>query len=67
MSTRNSNNGGSSGGMSFFGMVFAAIAAFCSWTLNHSILWAVVHAFFGPFYLIYLCMGFGGGLPSLPW
>jgi hypothetical protein len=66
MSDSNNHRSGG-GGMSFFGMVFAAIAAFCSWTINHSIVWAVVHAFFGPLYLLYLCMGFGGGFPNLPW
>ena len=60
-------NGGSGGGcgLSIIGM---GIAALCSWTINHSILWAAFHALFWPFYLVYLCMGCGGGFPSsLPW
>lgn len=29
------------------------VAAFCSWSSNHSILYAVVHAFLSWFYVIY--------------
>lgn len=31
----------------------AIVAAILSWSVNHSILWALVHGFFGWFYLIY--------------
>ena len=51
----------------FLYWVGCAIAAYCSWTLNHSILWAVINGCFGWLYLLYLCAGFGGGLPNLPW
>lgn len=37
----------------------AIIAVVISWTVNHSILWCIIHAIFGWFYVIYyLC---GGG------
>ena len=39
-----------------FGAVLAAIV---SWTVNKSILWAIVHAFFGWFYIIYYALGGG--------
>ncbi len=36
------------------------IAAVVSWYFNKSILWALVHGFFGWFYLIYYCFTRGG-------
>jgi len=54
-------------GLTFWGVTCRVIAAICSWTINHSIVWAVIHAFFGPFYILYLCMGCGGGIPQLSW
>lgn len=54
-------------GLSFWTVVWAVLAAICSWNINHSIIWAVIHAAFGPFYILYLCMGCGGGIPELPW
>lgn len=35
------------------------IAVIVSWTTNHSILWAIIHGFFGWFYVIYYLLGFG--------
>lgn len=60
-------NSSASSGISLASIVGGAIAAICSWTINHSILWAAFHAIFWPFYLMYLCMGCGGGFPVLPW
>lgn len=58
------NDGGSSGGSGCgCGLVGLPIAVICSWTLNHSILWAIVHGLVWPFYLVYLCVGCGGGVP----
>lgn len=54
----NSNSG--NGGGSVMILFFAAVRAFCSYAANHSVAWAIIHAC-TPFYLIYLCMGFGGG------
>lgn len=34
----------------------ALIAVLCSWSINHSILWAILHAFFGWFYVIYFAI-----------
>ena len=66
-STRSSSppSGGSGCGCYLVGM---PIAALCSWTLNHSILWAAFHALVWWLYLPYLCAGCGGGIPQeLPW
>lgn len=41
------------------GGVGTAVAAVVSWSVNHSILWALVHAFFGWLYLAYYALGFG--------
>lgn len=58
----------SSGGITIFTIVWAALAAFLSWQINHSIIWCMIHAVFGFFYVAYLCMGCGGGIPAnLPW
>jgi|OM-RGC.v1.035397881 hypothetical protein len=62
-----SNNVEVSGGVTPLTLVGMGLAAFCSWTLNHSIVWAGVHGFFGWFYLLYLCAGFGGGFPAEMW
>ncbi len=35
------------------------IAIIVSWSANHSILWAIIHGFFGWLYIIYYL--FGGG------
>lgn len=43
------------------GMILAAI---CSWQINHSLFWVVVHSLFGWLYIIYLCAGCGGGFPT---
>lgn len=54
----------SSGGIGAVSIVGMGMAAFASWSLNHSIGWACVHAIFGWFYMLYLCAGCGGGLPA---
>ncbi len=41
------------------GSIGTAVAAVLSWSVNHSIGWALLHAFFGWFYLLYYF--FGGG------
>jgi len=35
------------------------IAIIISWGINHSILWAIIHGFFGWFYVIYYLLGGG--------
>ena len=42
----------------------SAIAVVLSWQLNHSVWWMILHGFLGWLYIIYLCMGFGGGFPA---
>lgn len=36
------------------------IAIVISWSINHSVGWAVLHGLFGWFYVIYYCLGYGG-------
>lgn len=50
-------------GVSLVYIVGMGLAGASSWLLNHSIGWAIVHAMFSWWYLLYLCMGCGGGLP----
>lgn len=45
--------------LGYGGGVGTAVAAVVSWSINHSILWALVHAFFGWFYLLYYALGGG--------
>jgi hypothetical protein len=40
----------------------SAIAVAISWSLNKSIIWAIVHGFFGWFYVIYYAFTRPGGL-----
>lgn len=35
------------------------IAVVLSWSVNQSILWAMLHGFFGWFYVIYYALGYG--------
>jgi hypothetical protein len=37
----------------------SAIAVAISWSLNKSVLWAILHGIFGWFYVIYYAFGFG--------
>jgi hypothetical protein len=53
--------------ITYMRIVFISMAAYCSWSVNHSILWAAFHGAFGLLYIIYLLLGFGGGMPELPW
>ena len=36
----------------------AVLAVVCSWSVNHSILWAIIHAIFGWFYVIYWAIAY---------
>lgn len=46
-----------------FGSVGAVLAALLSWQVNHSVLWALVHAFFSWFYVLYHLLRHGQSLP----
>lgn len=35
------------------------LAMLLSWTVNHSIVWAIIHAIFGWFYVIYYAFKYG--------
>jgi len=45
------------------GSIGAVLAALLSWKVNHSILWALIHAFFSWFYVIYHWLKYGRFLP----
>lgn len=40
----------------------SAIAVAISWSVNKSIIWAIVHGFFGWFYVIYYAVTRPGGI-----
>ena len=46
-----------------FGSIGAVLAAVLSWKVNHSIGWALVHAFFSWFYVVYHWLEHGELLP----
>jgi hypothetical protein len=41
------------------GMLGQIVAAVISWSVNKSILWCILHAMFGWFYVIYYALGYG--------
>ena len=45
------------------GSIGAVLAALLSWKVNHSILWALIHAFLSWFYVVYHWLKFGEFLP----
>ncbi len=50
-------------GGGIFGSIGAVLAALLSWRVNHSVFWALVHAFFSWFYVIYHWLRYGRLLP----
>lgn len=50
-------------GGGIFGSIGAVLAALLSWGVNHSILWALFHAFFSWFYVIYHWIKYGTIMP----
>jgi hypothetical protein len=50
-------------GGGIFGSIGAVLAALLSWKVNHSILWALIHAFLSWFYVIYHWLKYGRLLP----
>jgi len=65
VSNSSEENTTSKGGVSYFRWIGGVLAALSSYTINKSILWAIFHSFLGWIYLIYLLLGFGGGIPTL--
>lgn len=55
----------SSGGTSVMTAVWFIVGALCSFLINKSVFWALVHGIFGPFYVLYLCLGCGGGIDGV--
>ena len=50
-------------GGGIFGSIGAVLAALLSWNVNHSIVWALAHAFLSWFYVIFHWFKFGSFLP----
>jgi len=59
---KNAKGCGCCGG-GIFGSIGAVLAALLSWNVNHSILWALIHAFLSWFYVIYHWVVYGTLLP----
>lgn len=55
MSEHRSSSSGACGGIG----IGTVVAIVLSWSINHSVLWAIVHGFFGWFYLLYWLCGCG--------
>jgi hypothetical protein len=49
-----------SGGVSLMCLIGTCIAACWSWSTNHAVGWAILHAMLGWLYVIYRVLGFGG-------
>jgi hypothetical protein len=62
MGDTNAKGCGCCGG-GIFGSIGAVLAALLSWSVNHSILWALVHAFLSWFYVVYHWIVYGKILP----
>lgn len=56
-----SDSSGSSAIGSIMTLLWFLLGTTCSWIINHSVVWAILHGIFGPFYILYLCLGCGGG------
>ena len=50
-------------GSGIFGSIGAVLAALLSWKVNHNLLWALIHAFFSWFYVLYSWFKYGLLLP----
>lgn len=59
----NSNSGNVT--ISFGGLIWFFMGFICSILINKSIFWAIIHGLCGPFYILYLCFGCGGGFDSV--
>ena len=62
MGENNAKGCGCCGG-GIFGSIGAVLAALLSWSVNHSILWALGHAFLSWFYVFYHWVVYGKVLP----
>jgi hypothetical protein len=61
MSDKNTSSGG---GLSLVTLAGAALAGFSSYSLGNAPGWIAIHAVFNWLYILYLCAGCGGGLPT---
>ena len=59
MSKNGSNKGCGCFGGGVFGSIGAVFAALLSWNMHGSFVWALIHAFFSWFYVIYHWLKYG--------
>ena len=59
MSEKKDNKGCGCCGGGIFGSIGAVLAAILSWNVNSSFVWALIHAFFSWFYVIYHWFKYG--------
>ena len=59
MSEKGSNKGCGCFGGGVFGSIGAVLAALLSWNMHGSFVWALIHAFFSWFYVIYHWLKYG--------
>ena len=59
MSEKGGNKGCGCCGGGIFGSIGAVLAAILSWNVNASIVWALIHAFFSWFYVLYHWFKYG--------
>lgn len=56
----------SSGASTYPGYLISfPVAMACSWLINHSVMWALLHGLGGWWYLLWLCLGCGGGFDGV--
>jgi hypothetical protein len=65
MSSYSNSSSSSSSSYGVMQAVWFIVGATCSFLINKSVMWAILHGFFGGFYVLYLCFGCGGGLDSV--
>ncbi len=63
MAEKSNDKGCGCCGGGILGSIGAVLAALLSWGVNHSIVWALVHAFFSWFYVIYHWLKYGELIP----
>jgi hypothetical protein len=59
MSKNGSNKGCGCFGGGVFGSIGSVLAALLSWNMHGSFVWALIHAFFSWFYVIYHWLTYG--------
>ena len=60
----NKNTSTKVGGIKVSGLIGMILASFLSYKLGNGVVWIAIHCMFGWLYILYLCLGFGGGFPE---